>query len=391
MSRSAGHGHPGGRPSGHAGSTGSQPDGMPLISSDLDRNPVVIFWEVTRACALKCEHCRAKAQPKRHPLELDTAESLRVMDEFTEFDTPPIVVLSGGDPFMRRDIFEIAEYGIKKGLTVSLSPSATALVTRDRLAKLVDIGVRRVSFSLDGANAKTHDSFRGFDGTFNRTMAAFEAANEVGLSFQVNTTITRSTKSELPEIAEVVKQSGAAIWDLFFLVPTGRGLDLELMTADEHDEVYSWIMSNLLDWDFRAKTTLGQPFRRAMTLKRLTAGGKELTSLSTDEIKAAWPAPATNDGRGIFFISHLGEIFPSGFIPLSAGNVRKDSVVDVYRNSETFTKIRDRNQLRGKCGICPFNVICGGSRSRAYAMTGDMTAADPTCRFQPPVLVGNAS
>jgi MoaA/NifB/PqqE/SkfB family radical SAM enzyme len=255
---------------------------MPLISSDLDRNPVVIFWEVTRACALKCEHCRAKAQPKRHPLKLDTAESLRVMDEFTEFDTPPIVVLSGGDPFMRRDIFEIAEYGIKKGLTVSLSPSATALVTRDRLAKLVDIGVRRVSFSLDGANAKTHDSFRGFDGTFNRTMAAFEVANEVGLSFQVNTTITRSTKSELPEIAEVVKQSGAAIWDLFFLVPTGRGLDLELMTADEHDEVYSWIMSNLLDWDFRAKTTLGQPFRRAMTLKRLTAGGKELTSLSTD-------------------------------------------------------------------------------------------------------------
>ena len=282
MSRSAGHGHPGGRPSGHPGSTGSQPDGMPLISSDLDRNPVVIFWEVTRACALKCEHCRAKAQPKRHPLKLDTAESLRVMDEFTEFDTPPIVVLSGGDPFMRRDIFEIAEYGIKKGLTVSLSPSATALVTRDRLAKLVDIGVRRVSFSLDGANAKTHDSFRGFDGTFNRTMAAFEVANEVGLSFQVNTTITRSTKSELPEIAEVVKQSGAAIWDLFFLVPTGRGLDLELMTADEHDEVYSWIMSNLLDWDFRAKTTLGQPFRRAMTLKRLTAGGKELTSLSTD-------------------------------------------------------------------------------------------------------------
>ena len=386
MAGSAGstrHGHPGGSPGGH-------PGGMPVISSDLDRNPVVIFWEVTRACALKCEHCRAKAQPKRHPLELDTVDSLRVMDEFTEFDTPPIVVLSGGDPFMRRDIFEIAEYGIKKGLTVSLSPSATALVTRDRLAKLVDIGVRRVSFSLDGANAETHDRFRGFDGTFNRTLGAFEAANDVGLSFQVNTTITKSTKSALPEIAEVVKQSGAAIWDLFFLVPTGRGLDLELMTADEHDEVYSWIMSNQRNWDFRAKTSLGQPFRRAMTLKRLTAGGRELSSFSSDEIKAAWPAPATNDGRGIFFISHLGEIYPSGFIPLSAGNVRKDSVVEVYRNSEMFTKIRDREQLQGKCGICPFNVICGGSRSRAYAMTGDMTAADPTCRFQPPALVGKA-
>lgn len=367
------------------------PGGMPVISSDLDRNPVVIFWEVTRACALKCEHCRAKAQPKRHPLELDTAESLRVMDEFTEFDTPPIVVLSGGDPFMRRDIFELAEYGIRKGLTVSLSPSATALVTRDRLAQLVDIGVRRVSFSLDGAEAKTHDSFRGFNGTFDRTLAAFDAANEVGLSFQVNTTITRSTRPELPNIAEVVKQSGAAIWDLFFLVPTGRGLDLELMTADEHDEVYSWIMSNQREWSFRAKTTLGQPYRRAMTLKRLTAGGRELSSLSSDEIKAAWPAPPTNDGRGIFFISHLGEIYPSGFIPLSAGNVRKDSVVDVYRNSDMFTTIRDRSQLQGKCGVCPFNVICGGSRSRAYAMTGDMTAADPTCRFVPPAWADRAS
>ncbi len=217
---------------------------MPVISSDLERNPVVIFWEVTRACALKCEHCRAKAQPKRHPLELDTADSLKVINDLTGFDTPPIVVLSGGDPFMRRDIFEIAEYGIRKGLTVSLSPSATALVTRDRLAKLVDIGVRRVSFSLDGADARTHDSFRGFDGTFNRTLAAFDAANEVGLSFQVTTTITRSNRPELPAIAEVVKQSGAVIWDLFFLVPTGRGLDLELMTADEHDEVYSWIMAN---------------------------------------------------------------------------------------------------------------------------------------------------
>jgi AdoMet-dependent heme synthase len=377
-------GHPGRHPGGNLGQ-------MPTISNDLDRDPVVIFWEVTRACALKCEHCRAKAQPKRHPLELDTASSLRVMDELTEFDTPPIVVLSGGDPFMRRDIFEIAEYGIKKGLTVSLSPSATALATRDRMAKLVDIGVRRVSFSLDGASAETHDKFRGFSGTFDRTLAAFDSANEVGLSFQVNTTITKSTKAELPQIAEVVKQSGAAIWDLFFLVPTGRGLNLELMSADEHDEVYSWILANQRTWDFRTKTTLGQPYRRAMTLKRLTASGRDVASLTSEEIKAAWPGPPTNDGRGIFFISHLGEIFPSGFIPLSAGNVRKDSIVDVYRNSEMFTKIRDRSQLQGKCGICPFNVICGGSRSRAYAMTGDMTAADPTCRFQPPMRVEEAS
>jgi len=198
---------------GHSGDPG-HPAGegkMQAISNDRDRDPVVIFWEVTWACALKCEHCRAKAQPKRHPLELDTRASFSVMDQLTEFDTPPIVVLSGGDPFMRRDIFEIAEYGIRKGLTVSLSPSATALVTRDRLAKLGDIGVRRVSFSLDGATAQTRDSFRGFEGTFDRILAAFEAANSVGLSFQINTTITRSTKPELPEIAKVVETSGAGI------------------------------------------------------------------------------------------------------------------------------------------------------------------------------------
>jgi len=379
-SRHAGHpGHPTGKGK------------MPSISNDLDRDPVVIFWEVTRACALKCEHCRAKAQPKRHPLELDTETSFGVMDQLMEFDTRPIVVLSGGDPFMRRDIFEIAEYGIRKRLTVSLSPSATALVTRDRLAKLVDIGVRRVSFSLDGASAQTHDSFRGFEGTFDRTLAAFDAANSFGLSFQINTTITKSTKPELPEIAKVVELSGAVIWDLFFLVPTGRGLNLQLMSADEHDEVYSWILANQRDWPFRSKTTIGQPYRRAMTLRRLTAGGKSVDSLTPEEINSAWPGPPTNDGRGIFFISHLGEIYPSGFIPLSAGNVRKDSVVDVYRNSELFTKIRDRSELQGKCGICPFNVICGGSRSRAYAMTDDMTAADPTCRFQPPLKLVEAS
>jgi radical SAM protein with 4Fe4S-binding SPASM domain len=305
------------------------------------------------------------------------------MDELTGFDTPPIVVLSGGDPFMRRDIFDIAVRGLEKGLTVSLSPSATALVTRDRLAKLVDIGVRRISFSLDGATAETHDSFRGFSGTFDRTIAAFEMARELGLSFQVNTTVTRSTKPELSKIARVVEANGAALWDLFFLVPTGRGTSSELMSADEHDEVYSWILANQRDWSIPAKTTLGQPYRRATVLKRLAAEGRDFRSLSSEEITAAWPGPPTNDGRGIFFISHLGEIYPSGFLPISAGNVRTDSPVEVYRNSPIFKTVRDRSLLQGKCGYCPFNAICGGSRSRAYALTGDMTAADPTCRFEP--------
>jgi len=362
--------------------TSSNAEDRPAISTDLDRDPVVIFWEITRACALRCGHCRAHAQPMRHPLELDTQAALRVMDDLTGFDIPPIVVLSGGDPFMRRDIFEIAEYGIKKGLTVS--PSATALVTRDRLAKLVDKGVGRVSFSLDGATAQSHDSFRGFMGTFDRTLAAFDMANEVGLSFQVNTTITRKTRPELSEIAAVVDDSGAILWDLFFLVPTGRGINTELMSDNEHEEVYNWILENQRNWGFRTKTTLGQPFRRVALMKRLTAEKRDFRTLNAGEIKAAWPGPTTNDGQGIFFISHLGEIYPSGFMPISTGNVRTDQLVSVYRDSPVFRGLRNKSLLDGKCGYCPFNVICGGSRSRAYAMTGDMFAADPTCSFQPP-------
>ncbi len=349
----------------------------------MDRDPVVIFWEMTKACALSCRHCRAKAQPQRHPLELTTEESFKLMDQLAEFDSPPIVVLSGGDPFMRRDLFDIAEKGLSLGMTVSVSPSATALVTPERFKRLYDIGVRRVSFSLDGADAASHDKFRGFDGTFERTMDAFRIANDAGVSFQVNTTLTQDTFPELPRIAEVVQEYGAAMWDLFFLVPTGRGIMGEVLSADGHEEAFDWILDNARSWSFRVKTTLGQPYRRKMVQRRLQAEGRSTMDLSPKDLASLWPTPPTNDGRGIFFISHIGEIYPSGFLPVSTGNVRKSHIVDVYRNAPEFQALRDRSQLAGKCGRCPFNVICGGSRARAYAYTGELTAADPTCIFQP--------
>ncbi len=371
-------------PAGHAGGNPrSHPGGRPAIFSNLDKDPIVIFWELTLACALACQHCRAKAQPKRHPSELDTQQCLRVMDNLASFDTPPIVVLSGGDPFMRRDLFDIAEYGIKLGLTVSVSPSATALVTPERLKRLVDIGVKRVSFSLDSASAAVHDEFRGFAGTFDRTLRAFEYANQAGLSFQVNTTVARSTRAGLPAMAKAVADHGAAMWDLFFLVPTGRALQDQLLSADEHEEVYDWIIANARSWPFRTKTTLGQPYRRKFVQQRLLREGKNISDLSHADINKNWPGPPTNDGRGIFFISHLGDVYPSGFLPLETGSVLTDDLVDLYRNSPTFRTLRDPSALTGKCGECPFNQICGGSRARAYALTGDITAADPTCAFQP--------
>lgn len=353
------------------------------MSTDLDRDPVVVFWELTLACALNCTHCRAEARPKRHPMELSTDECKSVMDRLASFGVPPIVVLSGGDPFMRRDLFEIAQYGLNLGLTVSVSPSATALVTRDRLQRLVDIGVQRVSFSLDGATAETHDAFRGFEGAFERTFECFAAARDVGLSFQINTAVSRRTRPELPAMSTLVRQAGAALWDLFFLVPTGRASADDVMSPEEHEETYAWLLSNSGEWPFRAKTTLGQPFRRASVLQDLKRSVPNHNGPAPEEVGRYWHGPPTNDGKGILFISHFGGIYPSGFLPLITGNVRVDDVVAVYRHSSVFTTLRDSSLLKGKCGACPFNRVCGGCRARAYAITGDLMAADPTCSYQP--------
>ncbi len=367
-------GHPASRP-------GSHPAGMPKVNTD--RDPVVVFWEMTRACALACEHCRAEAQPKRHPLELSTQDGFRLMDRIAGFDHKPIIVLSGGDPFMRRDLFEVVEYAVGLGLTVSVSPSATALATKERFQRLGDLGVSRVSFSLDGPNAESHDAFRGFAGTFDRTIQMFRDANEVGLEFQVNTTITNTTREYLPQMAELVGAEGAALWDLFLLVPVGRGMQESLMSPEQHEETFNWIASERSNWPFMSKTTLGQPFRRVAVQKRLAAEGLKVEDMSPGEVRGMWPGPVTNDGKGIFFVSHTGDIYPSGFLPYRTGNVRVDDPVEVYRENPVFETLRDPAALKGKCGACPFNVICGGSRARSFAMTDDPLSSEPCCPYLP--------
>ncbi len=347
-------------------------------SWDFAREPAVVFLELTRACALACRHCRAQAQPKRDPRELTSEEYRRLLDQLGTFDRPPIVILSGGDPFMRRDLFDIVEYGIQNGLTVSVSPSATALVTSERLERLAELGVSRVSFSLDGATAEAHDAFRGFPGTFDRTLAIIRRAREAGLGFHVNTTVTRHTRRDLPAIADLMAESGAVVWDLFFLVPTGRALAEDLMSAEEHEEVFGWVLRNEQRWPFRVKTTLGQHYRRVVISPRLTRQAP-----TREEVARHWRGPATNDGRGVLFVSHIGDVYPSGFLPLRVGNVRSDDVVGLYRYAPLFQLLRDRTALKGKCGECPFNEVCGGSRARAYAMTGDPMAAEPCCVYRP--------
>ncbi len=342
------------------------------MATDYSVGPVVVFWEITRSCALACVHCRATAQPKRHPLELTTEESLALVDELRCFEPSPILVISGGDPLMRPDLFEIASYASGHGMRVSLSPSVTALVTPKNLQRVWDAGISHLSFSLDGPDAETHDSFRGVPGSFERTLQAVSDAKGAGLTVQLNTTVTRRNAGRLEEMATLVDGLGVVLWDVFFLVITGRASAADMLSADEHEETFSWLREFSENAPFRMKTTLGQPYRRIM----LQAMGEEADCSQV---------PSTNDGKGICFVSHVGQIYPSGFLPVDCGNVRTDSLVEAYRTHPVFTALRDSTRLEGKCGSCQFNVVCGGCRARAYGLTGNYLAADPTCPYQPAV------
>ncbi|MBF8267966.1 MAG: radical protein [Dehalococcoidia bacterium] len=339
------------------------------MSFDYSKGPVVLFYEITKACALSCRHCRAHAQPKRHPSELTTQESMALVDEIGRFSPKPILIISGGDPLMRRDLFEVAAYAVSQGVRTSLSPSVTALVTPKNLARVYQAGVRHISFSLDGATPEVHDGFRGVAGAFDRTLGAIGAARDAGLTVQLNTTVSRWNSNQLEALAEVVARSGAVLWDVFFMVPTGRAQAEEVLSAEEHEKVFQWLHHLSRTSTLSVKTTMGQPFRRVM-LQQAAKDGVEVDSV-----------PSANDGKGICFISHVGEIFPSGFLPLECGNVRTDSLVEVYRTHPVFRALRDPDALKGKCGRCGFRVVCGGCRARAYGFTGDYLEAEPCCAY----------
>ena len=342
------------------------------MTQDYQQAPIGIFWEMTRACALVCRHCRAQAQPKRSPLEMTTQEGFNLLDQMAEFGNKPIVILTGGDALMRRDVFDFISYGLSKDLIMSLSPSATALVRPKTLRWLKEAGLSRLSFSLDGARPESHDTFRGVPGSFQHTQRCLTTAVEAGLSLQINTTVTRHSLPELPALAEMLDSSGVVAWDLFFLVPTGRALTEDMISPQEHEEVFNWLDDLSQESPFGIRTTLGQPYRRVL-LQRQPA------------IDQASPprVPTTNDGKGGCFISDVGTVQPSGFLPIAAGHVRTGNLVDIYRNAPIFRELRDPGLLKGKCGICPFNKVCGGCRARAYAMTGDYLESDPCCIFQP--------
>jgi radical SAM protein len=370
-----------------------------LAEVDFDQSPFVVIWETTQACDLACLHCRASAVPRRDPRELSTDEAKQLVDTIRRFGRP-LLVLTGGDPLKRPDAVEIVRYGVDAGLRVALTPSGTPLMTPEVLAALHDAGMSRLAVSLDGATAERHDGFRGVAGSFDWTIRMLETARSLGLSTQINTTISRHNLDDLERLIALMTRLDIALWSVFFIVPVGRARPADLTTAEEFEEVFDRLYDLSKSAPFDIKTTAAPHYRRVITQRQRDerrAGTREAPPVPlTAGVGFSLPdgvgrAKGVNDGDGFVFVSHRGDIYPSGFLPLKSGNVRTDDLVEVYRTHELFRALRDRDRLKGKCGACEFKSVCGGSRARAYAMTGDPLEADPLCAYVPPAWARRAA
>jgi radical SAM protein len=365
--------------------------------ADFNLAPFTIAWEVTRACAYACVHCRADAQHQRDPDELSPEDGLQLIDRLAEFGAGggagPILIFTGGDPMMRRDLFDLITHASGMGLRCSLTPTATALPTLERLEKAMQAGIRRIALSLDAPTPEAHDAFRQVPGSWERTMRILRSAQKAGLSAQVNTTVSRYNLDLLSEMVPFVKEVGAVQWSVFFLVPTGRAQVPWMISPDEHERVFNWLYDLSQSAPFDIKATAAPMYRRVAIQRRKAAlqdgagaRGEPVTFQGAGFQYADGlhrPTKGVNDGNGFLFISHLGDIMPSGFLPIKAGNVRSDDVIQVYREHPLFKSLRDPDLLKGRCGACEYRDVCGGQRGRAYGVTGDYLETDPACVYIP--------
>lgn len=344
-----------------------------------DDAPRIVIWETTRACALACRHCRATAIPRRNADELSTQEAFELVDAVRACGDP-IFILTGGDPFMRDDLEQIVGYAAHHGLRVAVSPSATGRLRPERLRALAAAGCSRISLSIDAPDAAAHDGFRGVRGSFERTLRGIADARNVGLEVQINTTISRFNAHRIGAMGKLLQRLEIALWSVFFLVPVGRAVAADVLSADETEAAFAELHRVAARVPFPVKTTEAPHYRRFL-MQHATPG-------TPHHQRTAGDAPprfaGIGDGRGFVFVSHVGEICPSGFLPLVVGNVRAAGLLDVYRDHPTMRRLRDPDSFGGKCGVCQFRNVCGGSRARAYTMTGDPFAAEPTCAYIPP-------
>jgi radical SAM protein with 4Fe4S-binding SPASM domain len=390
--------------------------------------PRLVFWEVTKGCNLRCIHCRATATELASPTDLPTSKALEIIDQIAGYANP-ILVLSGGEPLYRTDIFQLARYGTDKGLRVALATNGT-LVTKEIARKVVDAGVKRVSISLDGASSEIHDSFRGIPGAFDAAIYGFRNLKELGMPVQINMTVARHNAKQLPEVLEMVRNLGADALHTFLLVPVGCGVDIaeeQMVPPQEYEQILNWFYDQSLAGDIELKATCAPHYFRVARQRK--AAERRAAGYGAQRVETPIPAPAIGPvemtmpgstgisfngnpsraghpghpgghpgghpdamnavtkgclaGTGVCFVSHEGEVFPCGYLPTIAGDLRRQTFKDIWENADVFHALRDDDALKGKCGCCEFRHVCMGCRARAYAATGDFMASEPFCVYQP--------
>lgn len=383
------------RPGGHLG---GHPHGGSQARIDYGQRPMLVFWETTRACPVACRHCRASALTTPLPGELSTAEGIDLIDQVAAFGRPyPILVLTGGDCLMRRNLFELVEHAVNLGIPTALSPAVTPLLDADMVRRIADSGVRAVSVSLDGATPETHEGVRAVPNHFRDTVAAIEAFAAAGVSVQVNTVVMRENLDELADVARIVQDAGANIWEVFFLVHVGRGTVTHAVTPAEHEGVCHFLV-DASQYGFVVRTVEAPFFRRVVMERRggalppTTATYRHLSArlgelLGPPQRQPSAHTAATRDGKGIVFVAYDGHVHPAGFLPVDLGSVREQPLGEIYREHALLKQIRSA-QFSGRCGRCRWADLCGGSRARAWADSGDPLAEDPACPYVPePALI----
>jgi len=385
--------------------------------------PRLIFWEVTKGCNLRCIHCRATATELMSPNDLPTAKALNIISQIADFSNP-ILVLSGGEPLYRHDIFQLAEYATSRGLRAALATNGT-LVTKDIAEKIKSSGIKRVSISLDGADATTHDTFRGIPGAFDAAIYGMRNLQELGVSVQINTTIARHNAHQLPDVLRLARRLGADALHTFLLVPVGCGVDIaaeQMVPPDEYERMLNWFYDQSLAGDIELKATCAPHYFRVLRQRRAAdrMAGREPAPAVASHPQEIGPTDMTMPGStgislkpnggppvghtghpgghpgdmnamtkgclagtGVCFISHEGEVFPCGYLPALAGDLRQQSFAEIWNDSEVFGQLRDDDNLKGKCGCCEFRHVCMGCRARAFAASGDFLAEEPFCIYQP--------
>ena len=369
-----------------------------VLQRRFNDRPLLVFWEMTKACDLACFHCRADAQREPSPCELSTDEGRRMIDELASLASPrPILILTGGDCLKRGDLIELIDYARSVAVPVALAPSVTPLLTEAKMLELREHGIKTVSISLDGMDAATHDAVRGVPGHFDATMATLSQLKTAGFTVQVNTTVMARNVEQMADIAQILHARHIDIWEVFFLISTGRGTDVNASTPQQNEDVCHFLV-DASQYGFTVRSVEG-PFLRRVNQQRheMTPGPatsalydrlherlETLLGVPTHDVCA--PSAATRDGNGIVFVGATGDVYPSGFLPLALGNLRDSSLVELYRDHHLMRSIRDAAFL-GVCGECSYRQLCGGSRSRAFAASGQPLASDPACILVSPSLL----